>query len=129
MPKSESYKFMQVEQVLANNVNESDNNRAVSLTSFASGEFEKLAERVKSMMEKTQSATPDGKRRLYACKVCGYEGQSIHVQYHIESKHLEGVSLPCNVCGKTFRCRKALQMHTKHYHKSQMNLNQLIHSS
>ena len=79
----------------------------------------KLAEKVKSMMEKTSSATPDGKRRLYLCKVCGKEGQSINVQKHIESKHLEGASLPCNVCGKTSRSRRALQTH-KQIYKSQI---------
>ena len=129
MPKSERDKSMHVENLLTN-VTETVN-KTVALTSFGSGEYEELTEQVKSMMEKTQSATPDGKRRLYVCKVCGKEGQSIHVQYHIESKHLEGVSLPCNFCGKRFRSRKALQIHKKHYHKSQLNLNsnQLIHSS
>ena len=130
MPKSERNKSKHVEKVLTN-VTETGNNKTVALTNFGSGEFEELAEQVKSMIEKTQSTTPDGKRRLYVCKVCGKEGQSIHVQYHIESKHLEGVSLPCNFCGKRFRSRKALQIHKKHYHKSQLNLNsnQLIHSS
>ena len=77
--------------------------KAVALTSLVPVEFDELGEKVKSMMEKTTSATPDGRRRVYVCKVCGKEGQSIHVQNHIEAKHLEGISLPCNVCGETSR--------------------------
>ena len=77
------------------------------------------------MMEKTTSATPDGQRRLYICKVCGKEGQSMNVQQHIENNHLKDISLPCNVCGKHCRSRKALHIHNKHYHDTQMNSDQL----
>ena len=49
--------------------------KTVALTSSVSVGFEELAEKVKSMMEKTSSATPDGQRRLYICKLCGKDGQ------------------------------------------------------
>ena len=75
-----------------------------------------LAEKAKSLMEKTSSLTQDGKRSLYACKVCGKEGQSINVQQHIEANHLEGAVLPCNVCGKVSRSTRALQLHKRNYH-------------
>ena len=80
-----------------------------------------LDEKVKSLMEKTPNATADGQRRLYVCKVCGKEGQSIHVQMHIESKHLEGVSVPCNQCEKTCRYRHVLSQHMKHHTNKLIN--------
>ena len=93
-----------------------DPSNAVEVLRFDTEGVGELAEKAKSLMEKTSSLTPDGKRSLYACKVCGKEGQSINVQQHIEGKHLEGAVLPCNVCGKTSRSRRALQLHKRNYH-------------
>ena len=31
--------------------------------------------------------------------------------------HFEGLSFPCQVCGKTFRSRNALQIHNTRFHK------------
>ena len=87
--------------------------KTVALTRMDIEGIEGLAEKVKSMMEKTSSATPDGRRRLYVCKICGKEGQSINMQQHIEAAHLEGVALPCNICGKTCRSRDMLRKHQK----------------
>ena len=85
---------------------------AVALTSFVSGVgLEELAETVKSFMEKTQQRTQNGRGYLYTGKVCGKEGQSIHVQNHIEANHLEGVSIPCNMCDMTARSRRELTEH------------------
>ena len=90
---------------------------AVALTSFVSGVgLEELAETVKSFMEKTQQRTQNGRGYLYTCKVCGKEGQSIHVQNHIEANHLEGVSIPCNMCDMTARSRRELTEHKHTYH-------------
>ena len=93
---------------------------AVALTSFVSGvgleELEELAETVKSFMEKTQQRTQNGRGYLYTGKVCGKEGQSIHVQNHIEANHLEGVSIPCNMCDMTARSRRELTEHKHTYH-------------
>ena len=85
-----------------------DPSNAVEVLRFDFEGVGELTEKAKSLMEKTSSLTPDGKRSLYACKVCGKEGQSINVQQHIEGKHLEGAALPCNVCGKTSRSRRVL---------------------
>ena len=92
--------------------------KTVALTANFSGDLQDLDEQVKSLMEKTPNATADGVRRLYACKVCGKEGQSIHIKNHIEAIHLEGISIPCNYCGKTTRSRKELTAHKHQLHKS-----------
>ena len=50
-------------------------------------------------------------RELKVCKICGKEGQATAMKDHIEANHLEGVSLPCNVCEKAFRSRQYLRRH------------------
>ena len=92
------------------------NERGLALPSSFSGGLglEELAEKVKSFMGTTLGKTGDGKRNLYHCKICGKEGQSIHIQNHIEANHLEGVSLPCKQCDKTAKSRREL---TEHKHR------------
>ena len=75
------------------------------------GDLQELDETVKSMMETSQSLVMIGGKRAKMCKVCGKEGQAVNIRDHIESNHLEGVSLPCNVCEKTFRSRMLLRKH------------------
>ena len=50
-------------------------------------------------------------KRAKICKVCGKEGYLKDIKQHIEAKHLEGVSIPCNLCGKILRWRHALSYH------------------
>ena len=96
-----------------------DNEQRISLPSFVSGDFKELDEKVKSMMEKGQAMIPHGKHAngtprqatSRICKVCGKEGALSAIRDHIEANHLEGVSLPCNVCGKVFRTRYSLRIH------------------
>ena len=96
-----------------------DNEQRISLPSFVSGDFKELDEKVKSMMEKGQTMIPSGKQAngtlkqatSRICKVCGKEGEGTAIRDHIEVNHLEGVSLPCNVCGKVFRSRARLRKH------------------
>ena len=57
-------------------------------------------------METSQNRLPNGPGRAKICKVCGKEGQSMGIRDHIEANHLEGVSLPCNVCGQKVLCNK-----------------------
>ena len=85
-----------------------------------SGEMQELAEQIELMMEKgnnTVSAGPNTSVRATICKICGKEGKRIDIKRHIEVHHLEGISIPCNSCEKTFRSRKNLQVHTIKYHK------------
>ena len=85
--------------------------RRISIPNFVSGDLKELDEKVKSMMEISQNLIASGKATAKICKVCGKEGQSMAIRDHIEANHLEGVSLPCNVCEKTFRSRMILRKH------------------
>ena len=71
-----------------------------------------LGQKVKSMMEASQNFLQNGRERAKICKLCGKEGQGVNIRAHIEANHLEGVSLPCNICAKEFSSRKNLQRHT-----------------
>ena len=88
-----------------------NNERRIAIPSFVSGELKELGEKVKSMMEGSENLAPDGLSKAKICKVCGKEGAGIAIRDHIEANHLEGVSLPCNVCGKEFRSRMILRKH------------------
>ena len=92
---------------------QSDNERRISIPNFVTGDFQELDEKVKSMMEKGLNLIQSGgtKAYVYKCKVCGKEGAGIAIRDHIEGHHLEGVSLPCNICEKTFRSRMILRKH------------------
>jgi len=78
--------------------------------------IEELDEQVKSMMTKSQNVLADG-RRADMCTVCGKEGLGRNIKDHIEANHLEGVSIPCNFCEKTFRCRNGLRQHNSKHHR------------
>ena len=114
MASSLNTKFNDQSQVVPIN-----NEQRMSLPIFVSGDFKELDEKVKSLMEKGQTTIPSGKNAngtpkqatSRICKVCGKEGAGIAIRDHIEANHLEGVSLPCNVCGKVFRSRARLRKH------------------
>ena len=58
----------------------------------------------------------------WRCKICGKSANKKNarqqMRYHVEGKHLEGLSLPCNLCGKIFRSRNAFLIHKTRYHKT-----------
>ena len=60
---------------------------------------------------------PNKNIRATICKVCGKEGKRDHIKGHIETHHIEGISIPCNFCDKTFGSRNAQRQHLKTYHK------------
>ena len=76
-----------------------------------------LGKKVKSMMSRSEKRLYNGKQKAAICKVCGKEGAATGIRDHIEANHLEGVSLPCNFCGKTSSSRHALTMHILRKHK------------
>ena len=82
-------------------------------------DLEALDEKVKSMMEKRENfsgnqengTSAPKQETTFMCKVCGKEGRATHISNHIETKHLEGISIPCSLCGKRFSSRNALVIH------------------
>ena len=54
---------------------------------------------------------------MWKCKLCGKTAtKSQNLKNHIET-HLEGLSFPCQLCGKTFRSRNAYFTHKTRFHK------------
>ena len=80
----------------------------IPVQSFVSTDVQELDTKVKSLMDLSANRASNG-HKAYVCKVCGKEGQWVAIRDHIESNHLEGVSLPCNVCEKTYRSRATLR--------------------
>ena len=64
--------------------------------------FQELDEKCNAIMEKTDKRQANG-FPLYLCKVCGKEEIKSAIVKHIENKHVEGISIPCNICEKVFR--------------------------
>ena len=71
--------------------------------SFFSNEQE-LDEKCNSMMEKTLKKNAHG-QPLYICVPCGKEAISGDLKKHIEANHIEGITIPCDLCDKTFRSK------------------------
>ena len=91
---------------------------ALPKTSVMSADLQQLDETVKGMMDTSENLIQVGKNKQRAkiCKVCGKEGHGTDIMRHIESYHLEGVSIPCNLCDKILRTRRTLERHRKSVH-------------
>ena len=87
------------------------NDQIVALTHFGSGDLQELDEKVKSMMGESPNLISNGKQRAKTCKICGKEGHGGNIRKHIELSHLDGISLPCNICERTLRSRNLLRNH------------------
>ena len=85
--------------------------RAVAILDISSGDLEKLEERVKELMEKSENNYHNGNQKADVCKVCGKEGKGNAIKDHIEANHLDGIIIPCNICQKTFRSRNSFRKH------------------
>ena len=86
--------------------------------SYFSGDLVELEETVKSMIGKSPNLYQGGKygnELASICKVCGKEGRSSALKDHIETNHLEGIIVPCDLCEKTFRSRDSLRHHKKRH--------------
>ena len=71
---------------------------------------EDLDERIRFMMTFSNGQ--------WSCTQCVKTATSKQlISNHIEAKHIEGVSHPCNHCGKLFRSRNSLNNHNSLYHK------------
>ena len=104
-----------------NKSRKSDKNALVSQTTqLMYGDLQELDQTVNSMMETSQNMIEAGNRKTTAkiCKACVKEGHPTNIKRHIELYHLEGVSIPCNNCEKTFRSRNTLQKHVSTLHNN-----------
>ena len=83
-----------------------------------SGDMKELDNRIETMMGQGDKKIQCGnqKRQAYVCNACGKEGVRNAIKEHIEANHLEGVSIPCNMCDKTFRSRNAIRLHIAAHH-------------
>ena len=80
------------------------------------GDLQELDVKVMSMIVLGQNMLASGKQRASVCQVCGKEGQTSLIKDHIEANHLDGITIPCNLCDKTFRSRRSLRNHKLHQH-------------
>ena len=99
---------------------ESTTETAVALTDLTTNytDVGNLDQQVKSMMIFSDNAAP-GKQtgRARICKVCGKEGSWSQIRNHIESNHITGISIPCDLCGKSFKSRNILDNHKSLQHR------------
>ena len=102
----------------AESASPASNDRTVALKSNTD-DIHELDQKVKSMMHKSQHMMQSGSRLTTAaiCNVCGKEGHPRNISDHIESNHLEGVSIPCDLCEKKCRSRKYLSKHKQAEHQ------------
>ena len=91
-------------------------NGIMALKSHFTGDLQELECKTNSMMAKTSNRSIRG-QLLHMCTLCGKEAEQTQMKNHIEANHLEGISVPCNLCEKTFRSRNSLAKHKTVYHK------------
>ena len=75
--------------------------------------FKELDSQIKSIMTLGKM---NGKKTNYMCTVCGKEGVYGLIKNHIEVNHIEGISISCNFCERTFRARPTLKKHIIDHH-------------
>ena len=116
-PRNEATKFQHLESnanVGQREINEYDPpSKTLALTS----DLEELNNQLVSMMVKT-SGMGACRNPLYKCILCGKEAEKNNLRNHIEANHMEGISLPCNQCEKTFRSRGSLAQHKHCLHNA-----------
>ena len=103
----------QFENETADDRKTGSNALALPKVSVLSANLQELDETVKAMMKTSENMVQVGnrQRRAKICKVCGKEGYVTDITRHIETHHLEGLSVPCNFCDKMIRSRNALRAH------------------
>ena len=102
----------------------SSTSTAEAIPNQSINDIQALDEKVKSMMERGQRMIKCGRKAngtpiqntSSICKVCGKEGIKTSIRDHIESKHLEGICIPCDFCGNIFSSRASLNIHKSRYH-------------
>ena len=91
-------------------------NGAVALLNSSAVDMQDLNENINTLMEKSSA---NGKK-TFRCKVCGKEASHANnMKKHIEATHLDGVSIPCAQCEKTFRSINSLAVPIHKTHKTE----------
>ena len=76
---------------------------------MSSHDMAEVNEKINQSFEKVAS-------EVYKCLLCDkVSKKSIDIKRHVET-HLEGLSYPCQQCGKTFRSKNSLSSHVPHKH-------------
>ena len=85
------------------------------------GDMAELDQQIETMIFRGENMVEDLHKRMvkaFVCQVCGKEFcQKVNIKYHIEAYHLEGISIPCNLCQKNFKSRKSFYQHKSRFHK------------
>ena len=92
--------------------------RYLAVPNEFSGDMKDLDEQVQPLMVMGERVLPNRQGKVYVCQVCGKEANKINMRDHIEAKHINGISIPCSVCDKTFRTRHSLRTHKSSVHRS-----------
>ena len=101
-PVGQDYSEMKVAKT--NNVRSNNAEKVISLSDMA-----EVEEKIEQLIERR-----DGR---HYCKACEYSAQhKSHIKEHVEI-HIDGLSYPCQFCGKTFRSRNSLRRHLYNFHK------------
>ena len=82
---------------------------------WTSSDYQEQQDKIKSIM--MTGTTMRGNGRSYLCKMCGWEGHKRNLKNHIENRHIEGITYPCDFCGQTFKSDDSLRKHHKRKHR------------
>ena len=82
--------------------------------------FQEIDRKLNTMMSLSSShASTLRPYKKTKCNVCGKEDRRNRIKEHIETKHIQGISLPCPFCEKNLRSRADFRRHKLNYHSSQ----------
>ena len=99
--------------------------KALAIPNQSDKDLQALNDKVISLTEKGEKMIPNGKRengttklaQSYICKVCKKEDKWFNIRKHIEASHIDGISIPCDICDNTFSSRRRLGEHKQRFHK------------